>query len=180
MEVHYLLILFLMPVRMPVSGGTCPPWFTEGSSAYPQCVCSGAMESVVTCNQREGASYVKMGHCAYHDICTNETVAAYCPYVFPLHLVKNGLIHLPQNLTDLNNFMLNAKWGIYSVEDVGMVLDHLCIHLEASVLHTYMSLDKYSLLHYAAVRCNYSHIISHYNIQNQHGGPSFWTLHYVL
>ena len=145
MDVHYPFILFLMPVRMSVSGGTCPPWFTEGSSAYPQCVCSGAMESVVTCNQREGASYVKVGHCAYHDICTNETVAAYCPYVFPLHLVKNGLIHLPQSLTDLNNFTCS-----HVERQVGNLFcgrrrngTGPSVYSFGSQCATYMSLDKY-------------------------------------
>ena len=96
----------------------------------------------MTCNQREGASYVKVGHCAYHDICTNETVAAYCPYVFPLHLVKNELIHLPQNLTDLNNFTCS-----HVEREVG---DERSRNGTGPSVHSmcYMSLDKYSLTMY--------------------------------
>ena len=97
-------------------------------------------------------------------------------YVFPIHLVKNGLIHLPQNLTDLNNFTCtHVEREVNSMEDVEMVLDHLCIHCATCPSTNIV------LLHYAEVRSNYAHILSsHRNLQNQHGIPSFRTLHYVL
>ena len=34
----------------------------------------------------------------------NETVVTYCPYIYPLHLIHNGLIRLPDNVTELNKF----------------------------------------------------------------------------
>ena len=85
----------------------CPPWFTleiSNSSDFPQCVCSDAQDSIVTCNQRERASYIKIGHCAYQDLALNTTVVANVPYVFPLHLIHNGFIRLPHNVSDINMF----------------------------------------------------------------------------
>ena len=83
----------------------CPPWFSQvsqTSSAFPQCVCSSAVESIIYCSQSERTSYVKVGHCAYQY--RNKTVVAGAPYVFPQHLIHDGLIRLPQNVSDLNSF----------------------------------------------------------------------------
>ena len=104
MEVYYLLLLVVTLQNLFISGEECGPWFIRDSSDPSQCLCSDAMESMITCNQREGASYVKVGHCAYQELNTNETVVAYCPYIFPPHLLNKGFIRLPQNLTDLNDF----------------------------------------------------------------------------
>ena len=85
----------------------CPPWFTleiSNNSVFPQCVCSDAQDSVVTCNQRERASYIKIGHCANQVVALNTTVVASVPYVFPLHLIHNGFIRLPHNVSDINTF----------------------------------------------------------------------------
>ena len=93
---------------MSSRGDECPPWFTldyTNDSLFPQCVCSQAMSSHITCNQRERTSYIKLLHCAFLDEVTNETIVTMCQYVFPQHLIHNGHIHLPQNLTHLNNFM---------------------------------------------------------------------------
>ena len=93
---------------MSSRGDECPPWFTldyTNDSLFPQCVCSQAMSSFITCNQRERTSYIKVGHCAFLDEVTNDTVVTKCPYVFPQHLIHNGHIRLPQNLTHLNTFM---------------------------------------------------------------------------
>ena len=86
----------------------CPPWFTSdhrNNSLFPQCVCSEAMGSYITCSQRERTSYVKVLHTAFQDEVTNDTLVAGCLYVFPPHLVNNGLIRLPHNLTHLNTFI---------------------------------------------------------------------------
>ena len=103
-SVFYSLILLLL-VRVSSSVVECPPWFSQvsqTSSAFPQCVCSSAVESIIYCSQSERTSYVKVGHCAY--LYQNETVAANSPYVFPQHLIHGGFIRLPQNLSDLNSF----------------------------------------------------------------------------
>ena len=103
-NVLYSLILLLL-VRASSSVVECPLWFSQvsqTSSAFPQCVCSSAVESIIYCSQSERTSYVKVGHCAYQY--QNETVAANSPYVFPQHLIHGGFIRLPQNLSDLNSF----------------------------------------------------------------------------
>ena len=84
-------------VKVSSRGDECP--------LFPQCVCSQAMSSYITCNQRERISYIKVGHCAFLNEVTNDTVVTDCPYVFPQHLIHNGHIRLPQNLTQLNTFM---------------------------------------------------------------------------
>ena len=97
--------ILLVSMRGSSSVIECPPWFSQvsrTSSAFPQCVCSSAVESIIYCSQSERTSYVKVGHCAYQY--QNETVAANYPYVFPQHLINGGFIRLPQNLSDLNSF----------------------------------------------------------------------------
>ena len=107
MELSWVYFSFLLlVVRASGIGDECPPWFTldySNDSLFPQCVCSQAMSSYITCNQRERTSYVKVGHCAFLD--GTVTIVTRCPYVFPQHLVHNGLIRLPQNLSHLNTFM---------------------------------------------------------------------------
>ena len=98
-------VILLLLVRASSSVVECPPWFSQvsqTSSAFPQCVCSSAVESIIYCSQSERISYVKVGHCAYQY--RNETVAANSPYVFPQHLVHGGFIRLPHNVSDLNSF----------------------------------------------------------------------------
>ena len=105
--VYLILLNLLLLVRVSSRGDECPPWFTvdnRNNSRFPQCVCSEAMSSYIICSQRERTSYVKVGHCALQDN-NASTVVARCPYVFPPHLVHNGLIRLPHNLTHLNTFI---------------------------------------------------------------------------
>ena len=108
MELSWVYLILILVVKVSSRGDECPPWFTldyTNDSLFPQCVCSQAMSSYITCNQRERTSYIKVGHCAFRDEVTNETVVTECPYVFPQHLIHNGHIRLPQNLTHLNTFM---------------------------------------------------------------------------
>ena len=106
MELSWVYLILILVVKVSSRGDECPPWFTPdytNDSLFPQCVCSQAMSSFITCNQRERTSYIKVGHCAFQ--VTNDTVVTTCPYVFPQHLIHNGHIRLPQNLTQLNTFM---------------------------------------------------------------------------
>ena len=111
MGVHWVyhgLLNLLLLVRVSSGGDECPPWFTpdhRNDSLFPQCVCSETMDSYITCSQRERTSYIKVLHCAFYDEVTNDTVVAGCLYMFPPHLVHNGFIRLPHNLTQLNTFM---------------------------------------------------------------------------
>ena len=108
MELSWVYLILILVVKVSSRGDECPPWFTldyTNDSLFPQCVCSQAMSSYITCNQRERTSYIKVGHCAFLDEVTNGTVVTRCPYVFPQYLIHNGHIRLPQNLTHLNTFM---------------------------------------------------------------------------
>ena len=108
MELSWIYLILMLVVKVSSRGDECPPWFTldyTNDSLFPQCVCSQAMSSHITCNQRERTSYIKVGHCVFLDEVTNETVVTTCRYVFPQHLIHNGHIRLPQNLTHLNTFM---------------------------------------------------------------------------
>ena len=108
MELFWIYLILILVVKVSSRGDECPPWFTldyTNDSLFPQCVCSQAMSSYITCNQRERTSYIKVGHCAFLDELTNDTGVTTCPYVFPQNLIHNGHIRLPQNLTHLNTFM---------------------------------------------------------------------------
>ena len=108
MELSWVHLIFILVAKVSSREDECPPWFTldyTNDSLFPQCVCSQAMSSYITCNQRERTSYIKVGHCAFLDEVTNNTVVTMCPYVFPQHLIHNGHIRLPQNLAQLNTFM---------------------------------------------------------------------------
>ena len=108
MELSWVYLILILVVKVSSRGDECPPWFIldyTNDSLFPQCVCSQAMSSYITCNQRERTSYIKVGHCVFQDEVTNETVVTSCRYVFPQHLIHNGHIRLPQNLTQLNTFM---------------------------------------------------------------------------
>ena len=111
MGIHsYCHLLVILPLLVCVSsiGDECPPWFIldkSNDSHFPQCVCSVALDSFIICSQREHTSYIKVGHCAFQDETTNDTVVTGCFYTFPPHLVHNGLIRLPPNVTDLNTFI---------------------------------------------------------------------------
>ena len=108
MKLSWIYLILILVVKVSSRGDECPPWFTldyTNDSLFPQCVCSQAMSSHITCNQRERTSYIKLSHCAFLDEVTNETVVTTCPYVFPQHLIHNGHIRLPQKLTQLNTFM---------------------------------------------------------------------------
>ena len=104
-----MLLILLLIATASKGGEECPPWFNldiSNNSVFPQCVCSDAADSIVNCNQRERTSYVKIGNCAYRDLNLNGTVvvAKSIPYIFPPHLIHNGFICLPHNITDLNTF----------------------------------------------------------------------------
>ena len=106
---HMLVIVSLvLLVRVSGVGDECPPWFIlqhSNDSHFPQCVCSEAEPQQIICHQRERKSFLKLGHCAFQDESLNTTIVGSCPYVFPDHLIHNGLIPLPHNTSQLNGFI---------------------------------------------------------------------------
>ena len=100
-----ILLLFLGVSGVKVE---CPPWFIlehSNTSTFPQCVCSDAVDTEITCKQKQHTSYLKIGHCAFKDVENNQTVVGSCPYVFPTHLIHDGFIGLQDKLSELNSFI---------------------------------------------------------------------------
>ena len=75
----------------------CPPWSTE-ITRMGQCVCSDPIEGAIKCDQRRLMTFIRVGHCAWQDSTTNDTVVADCPYVFPYHLIVDERIPLPNDI----------------------------------------------------------------------------------
>ena len=107
---YHMLVIVSLVLLVRVSGvaDECPPWFIlqhSNDSHFPQCVCSEAEPQQIICRQKERKSFLKLGHCAFQDESLNTTIVGSCPYVFPDHLIHNGLIPLPQNTSQLNGFI---------------------------------------------------------------------------
>ena len=84
----------------------CPPWFipTLQANGTVTCTCGSEIEDIVRCDQGNLQATLRFGNCMTFDTETNETFVGSCP----LSQAKNStmsLIHLPRNLSDLNEFM---------------------------------------------------------------------------
>ena len=111
METSYhmrVVLSLVLLVSVSSAGQECPPWFLlqhSNDSLFPQCVCSEAMPTQIICSQIEQTSFLKLGCCAYQEETISATVVSACPYVFPAHLIHDGLIRLPHNTSQLNYFV---------------------------------------------------------------------------
>ena len=110
MAVVLCFVFAIVLSRLSVMGAVedCPPWFKEideKSSNISLCVCSDASEYGIMCDQIDQMSFLTLGFCALYDSAINDTVIANCPYVFPKHLIVDGHTHLPQRLSELNQFI---------------------------------------------------------------------------
>ena len=94
----------------------CPPWFiphnisTTCNTSQPYCVCNHEFPFLIYCNQVAGAAFLRLGHCAFWDATSNNTlVLSSCPYVFPDHVFddRHHRLKLPKNPLSLNSFMCN-------------------------------------------------------------------------
>ena len=86
----------------------CPPWFkwvNTTDSHFPHCVCSQAMSDCIDCNQENQQSSLKPASCVFYDSDSDEVVAALCPFLFPKHMLENGVVPLPTNVSELNAFV---------------------------------------------------------------------------
>ena len=93
----------------------CPPWFTPHNistthnTSQPYCVCSQELPFLIYCHQASGTTFLKLGHCAFWDASSSNTlVLTSCPYVFPDHVFDDHdsnfhhLLKLPKNPLSLN------------------------------------------------------------------------------
>lgn len=103
-----VVVSLVLLVRVSSVGDECPPWFIlqhSNDSYFPQCVCNQEDYARIICYQKERTSFLKVGHCAFQDETVNDTVVSNCPWMFPAHLIHEGLIHLPRNTNQLNDFI---------------------------------------------------------------------------
>ena len=106
-------VVLLLVSSFAIEGKTdgvreCPPWFkwvNTTDSHFPHCVCSQAMSYCIDCNQENQQSSLKPASCVFYDSDSDEVVAASCPFLFPKHMLENGAIPLPTNVSELNAFV---------------------------------------------------------------------------
>ena len=122
---HVLLLAGLLVASSVMTAVTekemlCPPWFiphnisTTHNTSQPYCVCSHEFPFLIYCNQFTGTTFLRLGHCAFWDGTSNNTlVLSSCPYTFSDHVFSNHdsnyyhLLKLPKNPLSLNSFMCN-------------------------------------------------------------------------
>ena len=122
---HALVLAGLLVASSVVTAVTgqemlCPPWFiphnisTTHNTSQPHCVCSQELPFLIYCHQASGTTFLRLGHCAFWDDTSNNTlVLPSCPYVFPAHAFnghdndQRHLLKLPKNPLVLNSFTCN-------------------------------------------------------------------------
>ena len=84
----------------------CPPWFipTLQANGTVTCTCGGEIEDIVRCDQGNLQVTLRLNNCMTFDTETNVTLVGDCP-LFQAENSTLGFIHLPRNLSDLNEFM---------------------------------------------------------------------------
>ena len=86
----------------------CPTWYVFNSTSK-KCFCPDLDESWVVCDQFTHKAYLARGLCMTFDNRTGNTDVGKCPYTIfdKQHEAPqgNGYIELPENVSDLNEFM---------------------------------------------------------------------------
>ena len=86
----------------------CPTWYVFNSTSK-QCFCPDLNDSWVVCDQFTQKAYLARGLCMTFDNRTGNTDVGKCPYTIfdkPHEALQgNGYIELPENVSDLNEFM---------------------------------------------------------------------------
>ena len=153
---YFVFATLLSSLSVASAVEECPPWFTlnnDKSSNFPQCVCSDidAWENAIRCDQKDRISFLSLGFCALFDSTINDTVVANCPYVFPKHLVADRCIHLPQNLSELNQFICGNL-----NRDIGNPLCGKCTNSTGPPIHSVgsqcVSYNAVNIVYYLLLR----------------------------
>ena len=84
----------------------CPPWFkpTLQANGTVTCTCGGEIGDIVRCDQSNLQATLRLGNCMTFDTKIKKTFVGVCP-LLPAENATLGYIHLPRNLSDLNEFM---------------------------------------------------------------------------
>ncbi len=84
----------------------CPTWFVhQVFNGTDTCVCGNSLSGAVLCNQSSNSTMLSFGSCMTYDEATNETVVGPCPFNYHKPDVKEAYVKLPQDVTQLNEFM---------------------------------------------------------------------------
>ena len=88
----------------------CPPWFerlntTWRGTSVTYCACSSASSDHIVCDQKQQQSSLRLASCVFYDPQADDVVTAACPFLFPKHIIKNNVIPLPQEVSELNAFI---------------------------------------------------------------------------
>ena len=93
----------------PNSATECPPWFISNENSSSRCVCSDAFPEVVRCDQVSQKSFLRLGYCmTYNENLTESTLIGSCPYLHHYNVVDRKYIQLPQNTSQINDFICGA------------------------------------------------------------------------
>ena len=108
-----VLLSFILGINANVAlpDGTeyesCPTWYTFDKKEN-KCLCQGVAEYVV-CDEGVDTVHLKDGMCVTFDNDTGKIVVGKCPYMAfnrqYEYLLENGYMELPENVSDLNQFM---------------------------------------------------------------------------
>ena len=118
-----IVILLVTVVGNTEQVGDCPPWFKWVNATWPNttvkyCACSStSLDFYIKCDQRQQQSSLRLASCAFYDSKTDDVVVAACPFLFPKHAIKNNVIPLPQEVSELNTYICGnlsreVKWPL--------------------------------------------------------------------
>lgn len=103
-----LIVLWLQSVTSQSTSGAdlmfaCPPWFTPNlTNGTITCTCGREIGDYLRCDQDNQKTTLRLSKCMTFDNYT--TFVGECPLA-PVENASLGYLHLPENLSDLNEFM---------------------------------------------------------------------------
>ena len=109
------IILFIVNIVSGWKEITCPTWYDArpNASVIDECVCRD-VEGLVTCLRDLQRVRLSEGICMTYNDETEETEVGKCPYaIFDERyagLLEDGYIYVPDNISELNQFMCES-WG---------------------------------------------------------------------
>ena len=83
----------------------CPTWFNpQVRNGSVSCVCGNSPNEIVVCDQNSNLSMLLYTNCMTH-VSSNSTLLGRCPFAYHEPDARNLYVKLPQNVSDLNDFM---------------------------------------------------------------------------
>ena len=80
-----------------------------GNTSQPHyCACVTAVDYYTVCDQENQISSLRQASCMFYISDVSNVVAAWCPLFFPKSVIKDNLIPLSRNITELNRFVCGS------------------------------------------------------------------------